>query len=225
MPCKDSSMRALVGCRVLALVTERVLRREYCLCGRSEGKPCVCQRVLGTQHWSAVDELVCTFLVAEAFLAAPPHVPNNYSSSVRGTLTTWSQSLGLPLDSLETRTLLQFFSPDEATGNCGAGSGLHLAGRRRCLSQLMVSSSTINPANRHLSGRRGPESRVLVLLQWTVCYGGRSQTAIRLPEADTPISAFQATSFWTQTTIIRPSVSAVHFETSRAIPSPLHENT
>ena len=43
-------MRALVGCRVLALVTERVLRREYCLCGRSEGKTCVCQRVLGTQN-------------------------------------------------------------------------------------------------------------------------------------------------------------------------------
>jgi len=48
MPRKDSSMRALVECRVFALVTERILRREYCLCGRSDVKPCVCQRVLGT---------------------------------------------------------------------------------------------------------------------------------------------------------------------------------
>jgi len=174
---------------------------------------------------SVVDELVCALLIAKTFLAALPHVPNNYSSPVRGMQTIWLQSLGLPLDSLETRILLQFFSPDGATVNCGVGSGLHLAGRRRCLSQLMVSSSTINPATRHLSGRHGPESRVLVLLQWTVCFWGRSQTAIRLREADTPISTFQATSFWTQTAITRPSVSAVHFETSRANPSPLHENT
>lgn len=167
----------------------------------------------------------CAFLIAEAFLAVPPHVPNNYSPSVRGTQTTRSHSLGLPLDSLETRTLLQFFSPDGATGNCDGGSGLHLAGCRRFLSQLMVSSSTINSATSDLSGRRDPESRVLALLQWTVCFWRRSQTAISLPEADTPISTFQATSFWTQTTITKSSVSAVYFETSRVIPSPLHENT
>ena len=45
MPRKDSSTRELVGCSVLALVTERILRREYCLCGRSDVKPCVCVSV------------------------------------------------------------------------------------------------------------------------------------------------------------------------------------
>ena len=89
----------------------------------------------------------------------------------------------------------------------------------------MVSSSTTNPFTHDLSGRRGPESHVLALLQWTVCFWWRSQTAISLSEADTLISTFQATSFWTQATITRPSVSAVYFETSRAIPSLLHENT
>jgi len=80
-------MRALVDCRVFALVTERILRREYYLCGRSDGKSCVRQRVLGTHGRSAVDELVCANLIAEAFLAALPHVPNNYSSPVRGMQT------------------------------------------------------------------------------------------------------------------------------------------
>ena len=36
---------------------------------------------------SVVDELVCALLIAKTFLAALPHVPNNYSSSVRGTQT------------------------------------------------------------------------------------------------------------------------------------------
>jgi len=49
MSRKGSSMRALVGCRVLALVTERDLRRECCLSDRPDVETCVCHRVLGTQ--------------------------------------------------------------------------------------------------------------------------------------------------------------------------------
>jgi hypothetical protein len=36
---KDSSTRALFGFGVLALVAERILRREYCLCGRPDVNP------------------------------------------------------------------------------------------------------------------------------------------------------------------------------------------
>jgi hypothetical protein len=68
---------------------------------------------------------------------------------------------------------------------------------------LQFQDQSCNP---RLVQTRGPESRVLALLQWR-----QFQTAIRLPEVDTSIRTFQATSVWTQTTGTWPSVSAMYF--------------